>query len=280
VLPNLIVIGAMKSGTSSLHHYLSLHPDIAMSAQKELNFFAEERVWRRGLEWYESNFPEGTAVRGESSPNYTKYPAFNGVPERLHATLPDAKLVYLLRDPIDRIVSHYIDAYSFGRENGSLEEVLADLDDNHYVNCSSYAMQLERYLVHFPQDRILVVTTEELRDRRRETLASVFAFLGVDNSFSTAGFDHVVYPSERLTRKPKYAYALTAVANRVSRSPVRRHLPAGLRRPVTALGKRTGKEIVRPTLEEAMRARLDERLAPDVARLRAITGKDFTGWSL
>ena len=181
-LPNLIVIGAMKCGTSSLHHYLSQHPDVVMSEQKELNFFAEERVWQRGLDWYATNFPSGTAVRGESSPNYTKYPAFEGVPERLHGTLPDAKLVYLLRDPIERIVSHYVDAFSFGRENGTLEETLSDLDDNHYVNCSSYAMQLERYLPFFPLSHILILTTEAMRDERRATLARAFRFLEVDDS--------------------------------------------------------------------------------------------------
>jgi hypothetical protein len=270
----------MKCGTSSLHYYLSLHPEITMSEQKELDFFVAEKTWSRGLEWYEQNFPGGTAIRGESSPNYTKYPAFQGVPERLHATIPDSKLIYLVRDPIERIVSHYVDAYSFGRENAPLEEALSSLGDNHYVNCSRYHMQLTRYVDFFPLERVLVITSEDLKSRRIDTLQEVFRFLGVDDEFSTSAFDEIVYPSERMARKPKLAYVLTAVADRVKESPVRRYLPSGLRRPITMLGRRTGKKIVRPTVSADLRARLQDELAPDVARLRELTGKDFGAWSI
>lgn len=102
MLPNLVVIGGMKCGTSSLHYYLSLHPQISMSEPKELSFFAEN--WPRGRDWYEAHFPEDLPIRGESSPNYMKHPAFPGVPERMVSLVPDAKLVYLVRDPIARIV--------------------------------------------------------------------------------------------------------------------------------------------------------------------------------
>src|ERR687894_2292944 len=73
-LPNLIVIGAQKCGTSVLHYYLSLHPEVSMSRPKELNFFIEERNWPRGLDWYKSQFDGDARVRGEASPNYTAYP--------------------------------------------------------------------------------------------------------------------------------------------------------------------------------------------------------------
>lgn len=279
-LPNLIVIGAMKCGTSSLHHYLSLHPDITMSEQKELNYFAEEHAWKRGLAWYESNFPAGTPIRGESSPNYTKYPAFKGVPERLHETLPDAKLVYLIRDPIDRLVSHYIDAYSFGRENRLFMEAMADLRDNHYVNCSKYFMQLSRYLDLYPLERIAILTSEDLKQRRVETLSGVFRFAGVDGLFSTPEFEDIVYPSAAMTRKPQAVYALTRVADRVGKSRVRRYLPPGLRTPVTALARRTGRSVPRPEVDQDLRARLTDELKPDIDELRRLTGRDFAAWSV
>ncbi len=74
MLPNLIVIGAQKCGTTSLHDYLGRHPEIRMSAEKELNFFQLERNWHRGVHWYEKQFPGGTAIRGETSPGYTYFP--------------------------------------------------------------------------------------------------------------------------------------------------------------------------------------------------------------
>ena len=107
MLPNLIVIGAAKCGTTSLHEYLDLHPEVAMSREKELDFFVEEKHWGRGVEWYAAQF-EDAPVRGESSPSYTAYPRYRGVPERIRRVVPDAKLVYLVRDPVERIVSHFV----------------------------------------------------------------------------------------------------------------------------------------------------------------------------
>src|SRR5438093_10024477 len=97
-LPNLVVIGAQKCGTSGLHYYLSLHPEISMSRPKELNFFIAERNWPRGVEWYRRHFDPRAQVRGESSPNYTAFPQHTGVVERLHELLPEPRLVYLIRD--------------------------------------------------------------------------------------------------------------------------------------------------------------------------------------
>ena len=90
MLPNLIVIGAAKCGTTSLHEYLDAHPEIAMSREKELYFFIEEKNWNKGLAWYESNFDPHARVRGESSPGYTVFPLYQGVPERMAAIVPNA----------------------------------------------------------------------------------------------------------------------------------------------------------------------------------------------
>src|SRR5689334_23609212 len=89
-LPNLIILGGLKCGTTSLHHYLNLHPQIAMSRPKELNFFVEELNWELGSDWYTSHFDPDADVRGETSPHYTNRPRFEGVAERLAETAPDA----------------------------------------------------------------------------------------------------------------------------------------------------------------------------------------------
>ena len=87
-LPNLIIIGGLKCGTTSIHHYLGLHPEIQMSKPKELNFFVEELNWDLGLDWYASRFDDRFEVRGESSPHYTNLPRFEGVAERIQRALP------------------------------------------------------------------------------------------------------------------------------------------------------------------------------------------------
>ena len=108
-LPNLIIIGGLKCGTTSLHHYLSLHPEIAMSRPKELNFFVAELNWPLGRDWYAAHFDPKAPVRGESSPHYTNSPAFAGVADRMRDILGEAvRLIYVVRDPIDRMLSHYL----------------------------------------------------------------------------------------------------------------------------------------------------------------------------
>ena len=101
MLPNVLVVGAAKCGTTSLHEYLDRHPEIAMAREKELDFFVEQKNWSRGVDWYERQFA-AAPVRGESSPSYTAYPRYRGVPERIRRIVPDAKLVYLVRDPVER----------------------------------------------------------------------------------------------------------------------------------------------------------------------------------
>ena len=168
----------MKAGTSSLHYYVDAHPDIAMTRAKELNFFSLDRIWAKGTHWYGKQFDPRSRVRGESSPSYSKYPHVPSVPERMATIVPDAKLIYLVRDPIDRAVSHYVHVSESGRDDRTLNEALSQLERNPYLDCSSYAMQLDRYLGHFPRSRILVVQSEALRTRREETLRSIFRFLG------------------------------------------------------------------------------------------------------
>ena len=145
-LPNLIVIGGLKCGTTSLHHYLNLHPQIAMSRPKELNFFVAELNWELGPEWYASHFERDAEIRGETSPHYTNLPRFEGVAERMRELLGDgARLIYMVRDPIERMLSHYLHNVGGGYESRPMAEALAD-PDSAYVARSRYAMQLEPYL--------------------------------------------------------------------------------------------------------------------------------------
>ena len=116
-----------------------------MSKPKELNFFVEELNWDLGLDWYASRFDDRFKVRGESSPHYTNLPRFEGVAERIHEHCPDARLLYMVRDPIKRILSHWVHATGAGYETGDLVETLSRPDTS-YMNRSKYWMQLQPYL--------------------------------------------------------------------------------------------------------------------------------------
>jgi hypothetical protein len=278
MLPNLLVVGAMKAGTTSLHYYLSQHPEIFMSEDKEPTFFTVEKNWHRGVPWYSSLFPEGTAIRGESSPDYTKFPAIQGVPERLHSVVPDARLLYLVREPVARIVSHWVDSYSYGRTHKPIDQELARYEDHHYVNCSRYHMQIEQYLERFDRSRLLVVTTEALHDAPERTMGRIFRFLEVDPSFTSPEFETVLYTAEEKRRKTRAGYALVGLAQRVKHSPLRPFLSPRLMAPVRAFNKRAAKPIARPALADSLRQELVECLRPDVARLRELTGESLSEW--
>jgi hypothetical protein len=274
MLPNLIVIGAARSGTTSLHLYLREHPQIFMAQGKELNFFLLEKNWQRGLEWYEHQFPAGSAlVYGESSVRYSAYPEYAGVPERLAAVVPEAKLVYLVRDPVDRLASQYAYLWREGVELRPARKAVLAASPNRYLDRSRYAMQLERYRVYYPDVRILVVDQDDLRHRRQPTLARVFRFLGVDESFTSPAFETV--HNARAVGAPSVAESRTLRVGAHVAKPVARVVMRGTPRRIRA---RLAPPLADPLLDAATTERLVEVLRPDTERLRALTGLTFPSW--
>jgi hypothetical protein len=278
-LPNLVVIGGLKCGTTSLHHYLNLHPQIGMSRPKELNYFVAELNWELGPDWYANHFSAGDDVRGESSPHYTNEPRFSGVAERMEKNLgADTKLIYVVRDPIDRMLSHYLHNAAGGYDSRELGAALAD-PDSAYVHRSLYAMQLEPYLERFAPERIEIVTREELRDEREATLRRLFGFLGVDRDFSSPQFSRLWETGsakgsggfrimDRAVRLP----GLRALDRNFDR------LPESLRWVVERVIHDPGSgEAPKPALPADLRGPLEERFRADVERLEALTGRRF-GW--
>lgn len=249
-----------------------------MSRTKELNFFVEERNWSRGVDWYERQFASAVPVRGEASPHYTAYPRYGGVPERMAALLPNAKLVYVVRDPIARAVSAYSLARAMGLERRGPEAILDDFRDGFYLAEGRYWMQLERYLKHFPEEQILVLDQHDLLRERRSTLARVFRFLGVDDAFDSPAFDHEHHGTPPRPRN-RLGAALVPVLDRVLGNDRSRRFrgkaPRLARRPFAS------KEPDAPTvLSPELRDTLEAYFAPDVRHLRAFTGHAFADWSV
>ena len=279
MLPNLIIIGAAKSGTTALHRYLRAHPEIWMSPIKELNFFVAENNWGRGLDWYSRWFPRDLSVRGESSPKYSCAPKHAGVPERMASIVPQARLVYVVRDPLERMRSDYVDAvYHAGRrwDVAPFADQLRDRSSRVYSQ-SCYWQQLELYRAHFPDERILVVQHEALRDRREETLRTVFRFLGVDESFTHRSFKRLhneTLPKRR--RRPaaeRAANALTRTVGPSVSARLRGWIPGVLSRPFTD-------EIPWPEIPAALRPELEEAFHEEAERLRAWSGLALESWSV
>jgi Sulfotransferase domain len=197
-LPDAMIIGAMKSGTSSLHYYLMQHPQVIAPLRKEVHYF--DLNFERGESWYRANF--GRAGQGgvniDSSPYYLFHPQ---VPQRARARVPDAKLIVLLRDPVRRAYSHYWHERDKGREPLSFEDAIAAEPDRierdqerlargeiqrseahqyfSYLARGRYAEQLERWLNFYPREQLLILRFEELAADPLPVLNRSLGFLGL-----------------------------------------------------------------------------------------------------
>ena len=207
-LPDFVIIGAQKSGTTSLYDFIVKHPDIVPTPAKELKYFSTG--YRFGKLWYRSNFPtkiqryyfykktKKKLLSGEASPNYLFWQA---APSRMKALLPDVKLIVILRNPVDRAYSHYHMLLRLNRESISFEKVIKleeeqrvrerkrMITDPDYIHnrdstnlCLAngiYVDQLENWFKYYGREKFLILTAEDLRENRQQTLDKVFDFLGV-----------------------------------------------------------------------------------------------------
>jgi len=272
-LPTFLIIGAQKCGTSALHSYLDRHPEISMSRPKDLDFFLAVRNWSRGEAWYRSRFDPRSPARGEASPNYTAHPVWQDVAERMVRTVPDARLVYLVRDPLARIASHWAHNWALRREVAPLDVVLRR--EPIYVARSRYMAQLDEYLRVFPVKQLLVLEQQDLLARRTQTLERVFAFLGVDPSYRHSGFDVDVNRSGDKRRVTRTGAFLDRAIRRTA--PGRLLAPGAIPR-LEGLFMRGS--IPRPDVRAALPDGALQQLTEDAARLRAFTGQPLDHWTV
>jgi hypothetical protein len=287
-LPNLLIIGAMKCGTTSLHRYLDLHPEISMSSPKELRFF-DDPAWRDRIDWYTRHFDPAAAVRGESTVYYTAHPWIPDVPQRIHELVPHARLIYLVGDPLKRLVAQWVEWCTIEADRSPemlgkwarlpFSEVLADFDDpGHPVVCPSrYATQLEQYLALFPKEQVMVVDQHDLKHRRVETLQAIFRFLQVDEGFTSPEFTDELNTHSQKSR----AWSSYSLVRRTLLACGANRIPASTRGRIgQALRSVFSRPIPKPTIDESVRPRLTEHLRDEAERLRNLTGEELPSWGV
>ncbi|MDR3623503.1 MAG: sulfotransferase [Paludisphaera borealis] len=290
--PDFFVIGAAKSGTTTLHEYLARHPDLWMSADKEPCFFDPNVAPElRDPETYHGLFngAREDQLCAESSTNYAMWPLVPNVPRSISLVNPDARFIYLLRDPLRRCYSHFMHRHE--------REVLRDqpyrMTFEEYLNfdpiiadASDYAAQVRRYLEYFPKQSLLLLSFERFVKDPVSTLKQVFDFLGVDDrseedggeplhSNNTDAFKSIMmrsYTMAPLRRIP----GLRAVYER---------MPSNLRAASISwiqkspLGRRARRRLTPPPILPETRNRLQERFDASTAYLEAEFGFDASCWS-
>lgn len=262
-LPNFLVIGAQKSGSTSLCDALAQHPEIFISTPKELHFFSEDAVFARGFSWYASLFENanGAAAVGEGSTSYTMNIHRPNAPARIARHLPQAQLIYVVRHPLQRIESGWRHLRLTNRTRKSLSEALEEFP--HLVDTSRYFHQLSFYRAHFPDDRILVVFFEDLVSNPEDELARCFSFLGVDNqSAANVGFRHM-----GASKLPRLPIPMTERA-RVLYGRITSYIPE-------AIVKRAKAAVFQPFAEAPQ---WDPKVRRDVSRLLAQDAEQFLSY--
>jgi hypothetical protein len=265
--PDFIVIGAMKSATTTLHEQLARQAGIFMSRPKEPNFFSDDAMYARGLSWYSSIFrPAGAGdLRGESSTHYAKLPTYPRTVDRLVRDLPRVKLVYVMRHPIDRLVSQYVHEVTAGRIAMDLREALVRHPE--LIDYSRYSMQLQPFLDAYGFAAVLPVFFPRLVSHSQAELERIGRFLGHEGPLT---WDEELKPQnrgkERLRPSPVrevlvQAPVLTTIRHRV----VPRRWSQSLQRLWRA-------RVEPPRLSPVMTARLSEIFDADLAQLGSWLG--------
>lgn len=297
-LPNFLVIGAARSGTTALYQALAKHPEIFMSSVKEPNFFAFEEgtldFRGPGAEFVNNSVAKltdyrdlfaaagasdaGPTVVGEASPLYL----FSSVaPRRIAETLGPVKLIAVLRNPTDQAFSHYLYARAQMVEPlESFEAALAAEPQRlaanwqplfQYSRFPRYGEQLARFLEHFPRENVLVHLYDDFVADPEQVYRSIFAFLGVDQEFSP--------PTERVNRGgvPRNAGLQRLVMRPTVLSPVlRKVLPEAVR--LRLRDQLSGSNLVRPPFPAQLRRRLLESFRSDIHLTEELIGRDLSGW--
>lgn len=184
--PNFIIIGAAKSGTTTLYEYLCRHPQIYMCTPKEPDFFSVDANYAKGMDWYYSLFKDAKATQicGEASTTYSRWHQHPLSVERIHSELPKVKLIYIMRHPVDRAYSFYIHRFKGSLHkpqyavSNTFEETIKQQSE--FIESSYYLEQIEKYLPFFPQESFLFLLMEDLIERPAETLKKILTFIDVE----------------------------------------------------------------------------------------------------
>ncbi len=258
-LPTFLVIGAPRSGTTSLWRALGAHPDVFVAPAKELRFFAEP-LTPESVDGYRAHFAgwQGERAIGEASPVYLY---FEDRLQRMHELLPDARLVVVLREPVARAYSDYWQRRGDGREERSFADVMAE-GGAIYLHRSRYLRPLRQVCEVYPRAALHVELFEDLQREPEAVLARVYTHVGVDADFRPSATDrqanlHVRFRSQRVR----------ALSQR---------LPGPLR---TVVGRANSSRAPYPPLDDALARELRDRFAPERARLEAWLGRDLTAWA-
>jgi hypothetical protein len=266
-LVNFMIIGVQKCGTTSLSSHITKHPQINFCKQKEPDFFSKNSNWHKQLKEYHSLFDCANpgCILGEASTTYSWLLEYPDTPNRLFKYNPDLRFVYIVRDPVERIRSHYMHHYLKARTKyGFLEEVLSDPT---YINHSRYAIQIRQYIELFGKDSFYFLTLEDYKNNTEHHLENIFEFLGVSQKVA----ENIELTPKNLTNERLKESRLKSIL-----SPVARYAPKNIRDMFRFLFFSKNKYNISMCMET--RRLLWRYLEDDVLAFEKISSLDLNVW--
>lgn len=259
-LPDFMIIGAMKCATSTLHEQLARQAGIFMTTPKEPNFFSDPDAWANGMDWYRALFARAGPgdLKGESSTHYTMLPTYPDAVPRIGAVVGrDTKFIYVMRDPVERLVSHWIHDWSEGVVDGSVDAAIDARPE--LIDYGRYAFQLQPYLDAFGPTQIMPVFFEHLVDRPQAELTRICTFLGHRGRPVWHDTYSRTNPSDKRMRlSPLVAWFMTLPGSEAIR---RAFIPEQIRERVKSRWRIESRPGLSPRMEARVHAIFDEDLA-------------------
>lgn len=275
---DFMIIGAMKSGTSTLAEILSMHPEVCFCQEKEPHFFSKTSDWKTNLEDYKSLYhPQEQQICGEASTTYTCYPEFNkNIWDDLYQFNPQLKLIYIMRDPVERIVSHYMHNYLRGYTSETIEKDI--LTKSTYIDRTRYFVQIRPYLHLFGHNKLLLLTLEELTNNQTITLNKIAQFLNIDEK----EFDSIenIHANKSVGEtKPDVRVDNFRQSKMVNM--LRPMIPKYLRKIASnSLYQITQKEFTdRPIMSDSLKKVICDLLSLDINEIEKIMGRELKEWN-
>lgn len=263
-LPDFLIIGSMKCGTSTLQVQLEAQPGIFMTSPKEPSFFSDDHIYAKGFGWYSSLFSDASSsdLLGEASTHYTKLPTYPKTLDRMKAVLENPKLVYIIRNPVERAMSHYIHEWTEARMGNDLIEALNKHPE--LVEYGRYAMQITPFIDQIGVNNIFLSSLEQLKVDPEGELKKIARFIGLEHTVrwdDEIGVQNV--SSERMRRFPLQDILIDSSPARILRHAF---VPKSIRRRI-----RQARSIrKRPHLPDDLRRKLEQVFLKDRKELAQI----------
>jgi len=283
---DFFIVGAPKAGTTSLYHYLNEHPQVEMSSQKEPDYFSDKAINEQGmyygknrvntLDKYESLFVQKeSVVYGEASVSYLFY---DNVAEDIKKYNSNAKIIIMLRNPIERAFSHYLMDYRLGLIHDSFENIIAKKSKHknahlfyqQYIEVSKYATQIQRYLDFFEKDSILFIDYDDFKKNVSETVDLTYNFLNISAEFSAdinTKYNTFTMPKNKVIR---FIYSFVFL-----RKILTFLFPIYLVKNIRVLLFKADKK---PELLKETRSQLRIIFNDDIKKLEEVLGKNYSKW--